>query len=196
MQKIIGRPKTFDKDEVVAIAMEYFWEHGYDNSSLDDLLKAMNIKKSSFYQTFKSKEELFSLTLDVYRKKLSAQMLELKNRIGPKNSLLALSENTIKELKETGKVRGCLIINSGKECYNRYMNLSHQVSLDFNSMKNLISSFVKEAQERGEISKIKNADAIAGRYLNTLNGLTVTIQAGASQSMIDDVVESLKEILE
>ena len=32
--------------------------------------------------------------------------------------------------------------------------------------------------------------------MNALNGLVVTIQAGAKQELIDDLVENLKEILE
>ena len=112
-----GRPKTFDETEALTAAIYCFWKHGYDHTSLDNFLLAMGIKTSSFYATFKSKEELFI-------------------------------------------------------------------------------SFIQESQDKGEISKIKKAKTLAGRYMNTLNGLVVTIQAGASQELIDDLVENLKEILE
>jgi len=41
-----------------------------------------------------------------------------------------MTETTIKELEETGNVKGCLLINSGKECYNRYTDLSHQIKIE------------------------------------------------------------------
>ena len=41
-----GRPKTFDEIEVLTATIYYFGEHGYDNTSLDNLLKATGIKKS------------------------------------------------------------------------------------------------------------------------------------------------------
>ena len=191
-----GRPKEFDEIEVLTAAMYYFWEHGYDSTSLDNLLLAMGIKKSSFYATFKSKEAIFSRTLELYRDQNIAFLKGLKDDIGQKNAMLTLLELTIKELKETGKVRGCLLINSGKECYNRYADLSNQISIEFNYIHDLFVEFAKEAKEIGEIKSSKKPEVIAGRYLNTLNGLIVTIQAGASQEMIDDLVESLKEILE
>ena len=191
-----GRPKTFDETEALTAAMHYFWEHGYDNTSLDNLLIAMGIKKSSFYATFKSKEEVFSRCLALYRDDLYKQVKALKEQVGPKKAMLMLTDMTIKELEETGNVKGCLLINSGKECFNRYTDLSHQIKIEFNFVQDLFVEFVKEAQELGEISSSKDARVIAGRYMNTLNGLIVTIQAGATQALIDDLVESLKEILE
>lgn len=191
-----GRPKKFDEHEALTAAMHYFWEHGYDNTSLDNLLLAMGIKKSSFYATFKSKEEVFSRSLALYRKEMYKQFNELKKQIGPKETMLALTSSTIKELEETGNVKGCLLINSGKECYNRYTDLSHQIKLEFNFLQDLFSEFIQEAQKLGEITSKKDANIISGRYMNTLNGLVVTIQAGATQELIDDLVDSLKEILE
>ena len=196
MNKTRGRPKAFDEGEVLAAAMNYFWEHGYSNASLDNLLIVMGIKKSSFYHTFGSKEELFSRTLELYRNETLSYLNTLKKDIGPKATMLMLTELTLKELQETGNVKGCLLVNSGQECYNKYKNLSHQIKMEFNFMQELFATFTKEAQALGEIKSTKEPKVIAGRYMNALNGLIVTIQAGASDALIDDIVESLKEILE
>jgi TetR/AcrR family transcriptional repressor of nem operon len=191
-----GRPKAFDETEALTAAMHYFWEHGYDNTSLDNLLVAMGIKKSSFYATFKSKEEVFSRSIDLYRAQSLDFLETLKKEVGPKQTLLTLTQHTIHELEEFGKVKGCLLINSGQECYNKYPQLSQQVTKEFNTFNQRFKELVTEAQTLGEIKNTKKASVIAGRYMNTLNGLVVTIQAGATQELIDDLVESLKEILE
>lgn len=191
-----GRPKAFDEIEALTAAMHYFWEHGYDNTSLDNLLQAMGIKKSSFYATFKSKEEVFSRTLALYREQNLQYMRQLKDEIGAKKAMLSLMELTLQELAQTGKVRGCLLINSGKECYNKYDDLSHQIKEDFSYILNLFVQFTQEAKDAGEVTSKKEAKVLAGRYMNALNGLIVTIQAGATQELIDDLIESLKEILE
>ena len=191
-----GRPKAFDEQEALTAAMHYFWEHGYDNTSLDNLLLTMGIKKSSFYATFKSKEELFSRCIDLYRTQSLDFLQTLNKDIGPKQTLLALTGHTVQELEEFGKVKGCLLINSGQECYNKYPQLSKQVSVEFNTFNKVFTQLVKEAQTLGQIKSTKKPSVIAGRYMNTLNGLVVTIQAGASPELVDDLVESLKEILE
>jgi len=93
-----GRPKTFDEIEALTAAMHYFWENGYDNTSLDNLLETMNIKKSSFYATFKSKEAIFSRCLALYRESMSTQLRNLNKEIGSKQTLLMLTNMTIAEL--------------------------------------------------------------------------------------------------
>lgn len=191
-----GRPKAFDEHEALTAAMHHFWEYGYEKTSLDNLLIAMGIRKSSFYATFGSKEEVFSLCLTLYREEMYEQLQKFKMQKGPKETLLALVFMTLQELKETGSVKGCLLMNSSKECYNRYPSLSNQVNFEFNFIYDVFVEFIKEAQKLGEISSKKDAYIISGRYMNTLNGLIVTIQAGATQELIDDIVESLKEILE
>jgi len=191
-----GRPKTFDETEALTSAMHYFWNNGYDNTSLDNLLETMNIKKSSFYATFKSKEEIFSRCLELYRNSMLSQLNNLNQEIGPKQTLLMLTNMTITELKESGKVKGCLLVNSGQECYKKYEQLSQQIALEFDFFQKLFTTFVKEAQEKKEILNPKDATMIAGRYINTLNGLIVSIQAGISDEQIDNIIESLNEILE
>ncbi len=191
-----GRPKSFDETEVLTAAMEYFWEHGYDATSVDDLLKVMGIKKSSFYATFKSKEVLFSKTLRLYRNRNVAFLREYKQKVGAKQTMLMLLSSTIEELEKYGNVRGCFLMNSGKECYGRYENLSRQVEHEFNYLFSLFVELITEAKTLGEISNPKPPKSIAVFYINALNGLVVTIRAGVDKSLITDLKESIKKILE
>ncbi|HFQ61472.1 MAG TPA: TetR/AcrR family transcriptional regulator [Epsilonproteobacteria bacterium] len=191
-----GRPREFDEIEVLTAAMHYFWEHGYDNTYIDDLVAAMGIKKSSFYATFKSKEEIFIRTLEFYRKHIESTLVDMKNKIGPRETLISLAKFSVQELQETGKVRGCLLANSASECYGAHVDLSHKVAIEFNEMRALFASFIMEAQEKGEISTNKSQEKLTGRYLNSLNGLVVTIQSNAEQETINDIIESIEEILE
>jgi len=191
-----GRPKAFDEDEALALAMNYFWEHGYENSSLDNLLPAMGIKKSSFYHTFKSKTELFARCLHLYRKEVLVELNDLKKQIGIKEALIMLGTMTIDELKNTGKIKGCLLISSGQECYKKYPDLSAQIAKEFHYFLEIMTTLIQEAQDKGEIKDTLSADVLAGRYLNALNGLLVTIQAGAPETLVDDVLKQLKEMLE
>ena len=68
-QKMIrkkGRPLGYDPDEILEIAMNLFWANGYEATSLDDILNATNIAKSSFYHMFGNKQQLFERCLNRY----------------------------------------------------------------------------------------------------------------------------------
>ena len=62
----MGRPREFDEINVLERAMEAFWARGYDGTSLQDLLLVMGLSKSSFYETFGSKHDLFLRALEHY----------------------------------------------------------------------------------------------------------------------------------
>jgi AcrR family transcriptional regulator len=55
----MGRPKEFDVEEALSSAMNVFWSQGFKAASLSDLTTSMEISKSSFYETFGSKHDLF-----------------------------------------------------------------------------------------------------------------------------------------
>ena len=59
----MARPREFDEDEVLEQAMQVFWRRGYRATSLNDLLAAMDLSKSSFYETFGTKRELLLTAL-------------------------------------------------------------------------------------------------------------------------------------
>ena len=190
-----GRPKTFDHDEVVLLAMNYFWEHGYENTTLDDLLDVMKIKKSSFYSTFKSKEALFLLTLHRYRDQSLEFLSTLSDDIGPRETLLTLVNSSINELQETGSIRGCLIVNTGKECYKAHPSLTVHVSNEHTYFFNAFEQLIIDAKRCNEITNTLSSRVITGRFVNALNGLMVSIQTGAQPDIIEDIKVIIKELL-
>ncbi len=62
----MSRQRKFDYDNAIDQAMRVFWRHGYSGASLRDLLKAMKIGEGSFYNTVKSKKNLYFECLKRY----------------------------------------------------------------------------------------------------------------------------------
>lgn len=61
-----GRPRTFDRDQALLVAMEHFWRDGYAGTSVADLTAAIGIKAPSLYAAFGSKGELFEAAAALY----------------------------------------------------------------------------------------------------------------------------------
>jgi TetR/AcrR family transcriptional repressor of nem operon len=64
-----GRKKVFSEDKVLQCAAELFMVKGFEASSTDELLAAMNINKGSLYHSFGSKRDLFVKVLQFYSDK-------------------------------------------------------------------------------------------------------------------------------
>ncbi len=62
----MSRPKEFKKSDVLLKAMKIFWDKGYEGTSISDLTEKMNISRSSLYETFGDKHELFIEALEFY----------------------------------------------------------------------------------------------------------------------------------
>lgn len=62
----MGRTIAFDYEQALTKATRLFWKKGYAGTSLRDLLKTMRIGEGSFYNTLKSKKQLYIECLKRY----------------------------------------------------------------------------------------------------------------------------------
>jgi AcrR family transcriptional regulator len=58
-----GRP-GYDREQVLAVAVRVFNEHGYDATSVADLSAALGLTKSALYHHFESKSAILEFALD------------------------------------------------------------------------------------------------------------------------------------
>ncbi len=55
----MARPREFDPNDVLKTAVDVFWEKGYHNGSVDEVVKRSGVAKYGIYGTFGTKRELF-----------------------------------------------------------------------------------------------------------------------------------------
>jgi TetR/AcrR family transcriptional regulator, transcriptional repressor for nem operon len=60
------RPKSFEPADAVRAARDHFWRHGYEATTLSDLEAVTKLNRSSLYQAFGTKRQLFGLALENY----------------------------------------------------------------------------------------------------------------------------------
>ena len=67
----MGRTLAFNHSSARDKALVLFWRKGYQATTLDDLLQAMEISRSSFYASFTDKRSLFLDCLDLFAQRLA-----------------------------------------------------------------------------------------------------------------------------
>jgi AcrR family transcriptional regulator len=107
----MGRPKNFDRTEVLEKAMPLFWKRGFADTGLQDLEKATGVNKSGLYSEFKNKEDLYLATLRHYGETRKARSLLSEDPLGWKN----IENFLILKLSVKGELKGCFAVNSMRE---------------------------------------------------------------------------------
>ena len=64
-------------------AMQVFWHKGYEATSMEDLLSAMDLNRGSLYDTFGDKRQLFLKVVDRYCTTFVGSKFSLLDQPGP-----------------------------------------------------------------------------------------------------------------
>lgn len=57
---------TETRDQIIRVAAELIWRQGYNNTSVDDIVREAGVCKGNFYYYFSSKENLGLAVIDVW----------------------------------------------------------------------------------------------------------------------------------
>ena len=68
--QLMGRPKTYDRDEVLEKALQLFWRKGFEGAHLQELVEVTGLNRFSLYKEFGSKEGLFDAAMARYMEQL------------------------------------------------------------------------------------------------------------------------------
>ena len=109
----LGRPRGFDADAALRMAVDVFWQKGYEATSLDSLSQAMGLSRSSFYACFGSKHALLMAAVQRYADDRYATLTErAASSADPREAVRAMLA-VIADVD--GGTRGCLFVNAVSE---------------------------------------------------------------------------------
>jgi len=185
----MARPREFDKTEALSKAMDVFWTKGYEATSLCDLLAAMGLSRSSFYDTFGSKHEVFLDTITYYKKTRTSQVTGIAKLESPARKLIeSLFERAASRICEEGGQRGCYLNNCCVEVALHDPKAAKLIDEGIGLMEDTFFSLVERGQREGDIVPSKDARALARYLTSSLNGLMVIAKANPDPEALDDIV--------
>lgn len=90
----MGRKKRTTKQKIVDAAWKLFYTKGYDETTIEDIIKESKTSKGSFYHYFKGKDALLGTLSDLFDQKyieLSEELDEHKPEMSASDKLLYLN---------------------------------------------------------------------------------------------------------
>jgi TetR/AcrR family transcriptional regulator, transcriptional repressor for nem operon len=188
------RNKTYNHDLVLEKAMNVFWVHGYEATSVRLLEKEMGINQFSIYASFRNKKNLFISSLQKYREfviKYRFQPL-LQEGAGLAELKSFLKNATIARINDVKK--GCLVVNTAGEIGDKDPEIAREVNLYYNFIRDLLLRVLKNAVEKKEIPPNTDVEKQASFFLGVMQGISVAHKTMDKTQLADFIDVALKQL--
>jgi TetR/AcrR family transcriptional repressor of nem operon len=190
-----GKPKSFDRNEVLTKAMETFWSKGYEATGMTELLEEMGIQRQSFYNEFHSKAQVYEEAIDLYCDTILGKIAAELNKSG--NPLQNIEDvfRFWEQMAPHPNSPGCLVGNSIAETGPQQEKLSKKLSGRIRQMEDAFYRTLKRAADEGALPPDRDPRALARTIVATSQGLALLSRVGVGKPMFNDVVKTLKSML-
>ncbi|WP_345453936.1 TetR/AcrR family transcriptional regulator [Nocardioides marinquilinus] len=105
-----GRPRSFDRDTALAVAVEQFWRHGYDETSIASLTAAMGVTPPSLYAAFGDKHRLFEEASALYFARTCEGVDRAMALPGARDAVARMLDDTARAHAAPGTPPGCMLL--------------------------------------------------------------------------------------
>lgn len=174
----------FDRNEVIEKAIDLFWQHGFNASSMKQVVKTTGLKPGSIYLGFGNKEALFREALESYARKRMAHMhsvLDAAPSVG--EGICTILEGVVEESSKEN-YSSCFLIKTRLELAAEANELYDFASAKLGEVETLFESYLKK-----EFSK-KVSQRRAASLMLHIFGIRVY---GYKQNSADRIREGLQE---
>ncbi len=188
----MARPRKFDPDDVLDRSMRAFWERGYRDTSVDDLVEATGVRPGSLYNAFPGgKRGLFLESLERYSKLVVPEKLGALERPGAGLAeLRAYFDGLVRDLTTPDGRIGCLMVNSTVELAAEDSEVGEVVREHMARLERNAERALRNAKRRGEISADISPRAKATQLMATGMGLMVVGKTNPGKKVLETIVDA------
>lgn len=186
----MGRPKEFDRNQILGKATELFHRLGFSATSTQQLVEHLGINRKSMYAEFGSKQGLFEAVLERYDE------LTVGNNFGP----LETSSAGLLEIEQVinlfaggsrGKSAGlgCLLCNTAVERAANDDATRPFVDRYIRRLSNAFRNALENAQRSNEIGAEVDPIAQARFLTSAVLGIAVLVRAKSAPVIVEGAAQ-------
>ena len=185
------RQEEFNRADIISKATQVFWDKGYNGTSIQDLVDATGLNRSSIYNSFGSKQSLYKASLEQYEAESNKvfQKALLKSS-GPLEAIKRILSTAIETTSQEEKGRGCFIMNCKAELSDTDSELRNWLIKNQDKSINLFKDLVIEGQREGQINELISAEVHAYTLFNAFQGLRMTGILTRDKHVLQDIIQN------
>lgn len=166
----MARNKNFDRQEKLIQAMELFWQKGYANTSVADLVEHLGINRFSLYSTYTDKETLFHESLQYYLQHLSsANNTPLSDRSSGIDELIAFFQNFTQQQRQ--QPCGCFFQNSLLERVNEDDSILVDSDAYYENLAKAFTHMLTNSIDKGQLQSDLNVTQLSDFLIIHMQGI-------------------------
>lgn len=178
-----GRPKTFDRDHVIDVAMEGYWCEGIGGLSVNEMCRRAGVSKPGLYREFGGEDGLMDAVLARYTEVVLAPTLELIGQERPFKEVLASLVELMTQA-DRAMPPGCLLVKMRGSPSRLGPNTRAQVDGLRARVIATYAEWIERAKERSELPRAVPT-AVAAAFLDTqFSTLLAQMAAGEDPALL------------
>ena len=184
--------KQFDYEGAVHQATLLFWAKGYSNTSLRALLRTMKIGEGSFYNSFKSKKQLYLICLRHYHERVTRKRWEaFAVEPSVRKAVRRFFEIVLDDLDDPKVPNVCLMAASLSSDVLSSRQLKEHVLQEMRVLQSALIERLELAKATGELPQDFNAAIAAEVIVTYLQGFYRVIRVLHDRPHMEQQIEAL-----
>jgi AcrR family transcriptional regulator len=184
-----GRPRQFDKDAALDIALALFWRHGYEGVSVAMLAAAMSIRIPSLYAAFGSKESLFLAAVRRYSDFAGRIYHDAFALPTAREVAHAILLGEVDLVTQPNRPNGCLMVQGALVTSPQSEKIAELMGGMRLTAEGWMEARFRRAQADGDLARDADPKALACYVMTVNSGLAVQARSGVSREQLLAVVD-------
>ncbi|MEU8242212.1 TetR/AcrR family transcriptional regulator [Actinoplanes missouriensis] len=184
-----GRPRGFDAGTALDRAIEVFWRHGYEGTSLTDLTEAMGINRPSMYAAFGNKEELFRRAVTRYAEADMAYARDALAEPTARRVVERFLRANADALTRPDRPSGCLSVQGGLAGGSDNGHIARFLAESRLAGEKALADRLTRAVDEGDLPAGTDPVALARYVMVVSEGNAVHAAAGVGRSALHATVD-------
>jgi AcrR family transcriptional regulator len=184
-----GRPRAFDRDAALRTAMELFWRHGYEGTSVKMLTEALSITPTSLYAAFGAKDDLFDAAIELYDSPGTTPTDHGLAVAPTRQAIETVLRANADAYTDPATPGGCMVVlsavNLGAGHDHVGRKLAERRRRDLRKLEDRVERGIAE----GDLPSTLDAGLAAGYVQTVLHGLSVQARDGCTRERAHAIVD-------
>jgi TetR/AcrR family transcriptional regulator, copper-responsive repressor len=186
-----GRPRSFDRDAALDIAVREFWARGYEATPVADLASVMGIAMPSLYAAFGDKKTLFREAVARYQATYGSPVFAAPPAGAPaRDAIASMLRSAAREYTDPSHPAGCLIITAATNCTPAAADIQDELRAIRTANTAALSWLISKDIAAGRLPPGTDPGVLARFYGAVIQGMSQQARDGASREELLAIAEA------